>query len=138
MRVLGVDHGERRTGLAVSDPLGMIAKPHVEVRAASEAEMVAAVAAEAAALEVGSIVVGLPFNMDGTEGPRAASVRAFVERLRDAVAPIDVVLRDERLTSADAAARLRAQGRRREAADKTAVNLVAASIVLQEHLDDPR
>ncbi len=135
-RVLGVDHGERRTGLAVSDPLGMIAKPHVEVRAGSEDEMVAAVAAEAAALEVAAIVVGLPLNMDGTEGPRAASVRAFVERLRDAVAPVDVALRDERLTSADAASRLRAQGRHRDAADKTAVNLVAASIVLQEHLDD--
>ena len=134
-RILGVDHGDRRTGLAVSDPLGMIAKPLAEVRAASEVEMAEAVVAAAGRHDVGTIVVGLPLNMDGTEGPRAASVRSFVDRLREQT-EIELVLRDERLTSVDASARLRAQGRRREASDKTAVNLIAASILLQEYLDE--
>jgi putative Holliday junction resolvase len=132
-RVLGVDHGERRIGLAVSDPLGLTAQPvrcaHVDDAAAA----VAAVAGAAAELEVGRVVVGLPRNMDGSLGPRARAVLAFVDALGEAV-DVPVETWDERLSTREAQKVMRAAGVKRSRRKRN-VDTVAAQIVLQSYLD---
>lgn len=136
-RILGVDHGERRTGLAVSDPLGIAARPLREVRAADAAAMVEAVARVAREEGVERVVVGYPRNMDGTEGPRARAVARFVHALAVALAPVPVETVDERLSTQEARTRLRRRGRRGRLT-KTEINLQAARILLQSYLDARR
>lgn len=98
-RWLGVDHGRRRLGLAVSDFGGRIASPAGLIPAtgaiAKDAERVAA---EARKVEAGGIVVGFPLNMDGSEGVQAALVRRFADALREK-SQLPVHLWDERLSS---------------------------------------
>lgn len=136
-RILGVDHGDRRTGVAVSDPLGITVRGLCEVTAENEAKMVAAVAVLAREHEVERVVVGLPRNMDGSEGPRAQSVRAFSVALAEALAPLPVDLIDERLTTFEARKMAAARkSSRADAADpRTRVNLLAAQIILRNYLD---
>lgn len=136
MRVLAVDPGSKRVGVAVSDPSGTIAQALATVPAEPRetlGERLAWIAREQAA---GRIVVGLPRRMDGTEGPEAKSARSLAEELRR-TARLPVELVDERLTTAqaeramiDAGAR---RGRRRERIDQ-----VAATLLLQSHLDRKR
>jgi putative Holliday junction resolvase len=97
-------------------------------------QAVRAVAALVQEHEVGTVVIGLPLNMDGTRGPAAEGALTFAEELRKRV-KATVVLRDERLTTVAAHDRLLEAGvPRREHKDK--VDMVAAGIILQEHLDD--
>ena len=132
MRIMAIDYGDRRIGLAVSDPLGMLCG---EAWTMEEWDMERAsqrIAAEARAREVGTLVLGLPKNMDGSEGPRAEKSRAFRELLlRDAGLP--VVLWDERRSSVEAHAILHANGRR-EKAHRRNVDAVAASLILEGYL----
>ena len=103
MRLMGVDLGDRRTGLAIGDDGMRIASPLdvIEVPRARLGELVRVIAERARAEGVGRIVVGLPLNMDGTEGPMAARSRAFGAALAEA-SGIEVAYQDERLTSAEA------------------------------------
>ncbi|HEV2104102.1 MAG TPA: Holliday junction resolvase RuvX, partial [Candidatus Eisenbacteria bacterium] len=105
MRILAVDWGERRIGLAVSDPTGVLATglPTLEVRGAAEA--VARVAAVAREVEADSLVVGLPLLLSGGRGSAAAAAERFAEALRSACG-LPVATFDERLTSALAARRM--------------------------------
>lgn len=136
MRVLALDVGERRIGVAVSDPSGTIAMAAGVILRRTRAQTLADVHARAAAHQAERIVVGLPLRMDGTEGDAAAAVRKFVERLRATVSvPIDV--QDERLSTAEAERTMIAgdvrRGRRRVSRDA-----VAAAIFLQTYLDRRR
>lgn len=132
MRVMAIDYGDQRIGLAVSDPLGLLCG---EAWTMQEWDMERAsqrIAEEARAREVGTLVLGLPKNMDGSEGPRAEKSRAFRELLlRDAGLP--VVLWDERRSSVEAHAILHANGRR-EKAHRKSVDAVAASLILEAYL----
>jgi len=103
MRILSVDLGDRRTGLAIGDDTLRIASPLdvIEIPGSRPAELAGAIAARARAEDVGRIILGLPLNMDGTEGPMAARARAFGKVLEQA-AGIPVAYQDERLTSAEA------------------------------------
>jgi len=103
MLLMGVDLGDRRTGLAIGDDGMRIASPLdlIEVPRARLGELVRVIAERARAEGVGRIVVGLPLNMDGTEGPMAARSRAFGAALAEA-SGIEVAYQDERLTSAEA------------------------------------
>jgi putative Holliday junction resolvase len=108
-RILAVDWGERRIGLAVSDPQGIIATGLQTVTARSEADGVARVAAAAAEREVDRIVVGLPLLMSGERGQAAESAQRFADALAHRTGlPVDTY--DERLTSALSARRLREVG----------------------------
>jgi len=133
-RILGVDHGERRTGVAVSDPLGVTARPLSEVVADSQDEMVARVADLVRDHEIERVVVGHPVNMDGTRGDRARSVEAFAEALGRAIEPVPVDLQDERLTTWEAARLVEDTRPRRIKDRKQAVNLKAAQLILQNYL----
>ena len=132
-RIIGLDVGEARTGVALSDPLGMIASPFetIQVKSArADAEAVKAIAEEQGAIR---IVVGLPLNMEGEVGPQAEKVLAFVEVLKEAVG-IEVVTIDERFSTAAAERSLResgVKGKRR----KQVVDQVAAQQILQLYLD---
>ncbi len=133
-RILGVDHGDRRSGLALSDPLGILARPLCEIRASSLEAMVMQVAEAALEHGVGRVVVGLPRNMDGSEGSRARAVRAFSEALQAALGPIPVDLVDERLTTHEASQLLK--NKKVTGGDrKKQLNLQAARIILQTYLD---
>jgi len=108
-RILAVDWGERRIGLAVSDDLGILATglPTLEIR--GEAEAVARVADTIRTVEADSVVVGLPLTLKGERGEAARAVERFAEALRRET-PVGVSLYDERLTSALAERRMRERG----------------------------
>lgn len=132
-RVLGIDFGERRVGIAVSDPSGLIARSWgIVLRTSTEqvAERVAQIAGE---LDVGTILLGLPFDMQGQEGYQARRVRRFADALAQKVS-IPIVYWDESLTSVDAAEILRERGERRSRRARP-VDAVAAAVLLQSYLD---
>jgi putative Holliday junction resolvase len=141
MRVLGVDVGRKRIGLALSDPAAILARPWRTIAAGgSPGESAAEVAAVVADLAAGAdpdpveaVVVGLPRRLGGQDTHETASARAFAERLRE-LAGIAVHLQDERLTSREADERLAVRERdwRRR---KAKVDAAAAAIILQDFLD---
>lgn len=101
VRWLGVDLGDKRTGLAVGDVASGLASPAGVIERLGPDDLAAAVARAATEHDAGGVVVGLPLNMDGSEGPRAKLARAFGGRLTARGVAV-VELFDERLTSADA------------------------------------
>ena len=132
MRIMAIDYGDQRIGLAVSDMLGMLCG---EAWTMNEWDMERAskrIAEEAAAREVGTLVLGLPKNMDGSEGVRAGKSREFKAMLeRDSGLP--VVLWDERRSSIEAHAILHAAGKKEKQHRKN-VDAVAASLILEGYL----
>ncbi|MBI2930090.1 MAG: Holliday junction resolvase RuvX [Planctomycetes bacterium] len=125
MRILAVDLGEKRTGLAISTPDERMALA-LPTLVHADAASVTRVAQEQA---VEMIVVGLPLNMDGTVGPRAAAAQEFAEELRHLVT-MPVTLWDERLSTAEGEARLRQAGLSRR--DRAKRSDAAAAIVILE------
>lgn len=133
MRILALDHGTVRIGVALSDEMKMIASPQENLAAEPIADLLAALKKLIAEKEVELIVLGLPRNMNGTYGEAADRVRAFAAKLQ---AELKVPLRlwDERLTSAQANRYLIEAGTRREQR-KEKVDGMAAAILLQSYLD---
>jgi putative Holliday junction resolvase len=135
-RHLGLDVGDRRIGVALSDETATLASALTTVVRTGGRRDAAAVAALAVEHEVVAVVVGLPLNMDGSRGPQAAKVVAFVEDLRRRVR-VPVVMRDERLTTVEAEERLREAGLGWKER-KRVVDQAAAVVILQEYLDQAR
>lgn len=138
-RVLAIDHGERRIGVALSDELGILASPLCILKPLAR-ERVDAVARLAREHAVTEIVVGHPRTLRGEAGPQARRVERFAEQLRGAV-DVPVRLWDERYSTQEATERLaagrkRSAGRRGQAALQ--VDAVAAAVILQEYLDSRR
>jgi putative Holliday junction resolvase len=133
MRLLAIDHGEKRVGLAVSDESGTIAQPLAFLPAQPASTLPARLAKILAERKVDEIVVGLPRNMDGSYGPAAEKVRQFVAALQQAVT-VPVKMWDERLTSVQANRCLIEAGLRRDQR-KGRVDSAAAAILLQSYLD---
>ena len=132
MRVMAIDYGDERIGLAVSDLLGMMAGEAWTMKEGNRERASLRIAEEAKKREVGTLVLGLPKNMDGTEGPRAALSREFQALLeRDTGLP--VVLWDERRSSIEAHAILHAAGKK-ERLHRRTVDAVAASLILESYL----
>jgi len=128
---MAVDLGSVRTGVAVSDELGMLAQPW-KTLPGGEAALDAVVSA-VDELRPSRVLVGLPRNMDGTYGPAAEAARSFAEKLRArAACPVD--LWDERLTTVAAQRALRESGRKARD-QREVVDQVAAQILLQSWLD---
>jgi putative Holliday junction resolvase len=133
VRTLGVDPGDARVGLAVSDDDGTFASPLRTIAARGEGDPAKRIAEEAARAGCGEIVVGLPRNLDGSEGGAARKARALAGRVR-AVTGLRVVLWDERLTTAEASRALSAVDMRARD-QRSVVDQVAATILLQSYLD---
>ena len=132
-RVLGIDHGEARIGLAVSDELGMLAHPLETIHLKERHDPLARIAAICERDRIACIILGLPRNMNGTYGPAAEKVRAFAEKLR-AVVACEVKLWDERLTSVAAQRSLHEAGRTIKNS-REIIDQVAAQMILQSWLD---
>jgi len=135
-RILGLDVGDVRIGVAVSDPFRIIAQAHTVVVCSSEQRAVEAIAAIAAELDAVLIVAGVPLNREGKPGPQAEKVLAFVARLRAAL-DIEVVTLDERYTTASAERKLIAANVRRKKR-KAVIDKVAAQEILQTYLDSQK
>ena len=136
VRALGLDIGTRRVGVALSDELGLLAAPLqvVRVRGGRELAELAALARERA---VELVVVGLPTSLNGTEGPQALAVRAYVERLAPYLGAIPVEFADERFTTAEAE-RLMIDRRISREERRARIDAAAAAIMLQAYLDARR
>jgi putative Holliday junction resolvase len=136
VRILAVDPGSKRVGLAVSDPSATIAQALTTVPAEPADTLVSRLAEIAKAHEVRRIVVGLPLRLDGRRGPEAVAAKELADRLRkESGLPVELV--DERLTTAAAERSLIAGGMRREKRRLT-IDGVAATLLLQGHLDSRR
>ena len=132
MRIMAIDLGDERTGLAVSDALGILCGEAWTVKEWDHDRLARTIAQEAEARGVHTAVLGLPRNMDGTEGPRAEKSRAFRERLLEEGVP-EVVLWDERRSSIEAHQILHLNGRK-EKKHRSTVDAVAASLILEGYL----
>lgn len=132
-RILGIDYGERRVGLAVSDETGTVACGLGVATVSSRAEALAAVLRAAAETGAETLVVGLPLNMNGSSGAQAEAAREFAVELAMRAADRRVKLWDERLSSAEAERVLIAgnasRARRREIRDKLAAQLILQSFL---------
>jgi len=133
MRVLGLDLGSKRIGVALSDPEGVIASPLVTLARHGGRRDLAAVGDLVREHEVGEIVVGLPLHMDGRRGPEAEAARRFADALR-AELGVPVGTLDERWTTVEAERALRASGRRGKKR-RAVVDAVAAAILLRTWLE---
>ena len=133
MRVLGIDHGTKRVGLALSDETGTIALPLEYVPAQPAANLLSRLQAIVSEREVAEVLVGIPRNMNGTYGPAAEKARGFVAALEQ-VLTVPVKTWDERLTSVQANRFLIETGMRREQRKERA-DQTAAAILLQSYLD---
>ncbi|MEO8351616.1 MAG: Holliday junction resolvase RuvX [Chthoniobacteraceae bacterium] len=132
-RALGIDHGEARIGLAISDELGMLAHPLETIVLKEVADPVARIAEVVGRDKIGTIVLGMPRNMDGSYGPASEKVKAFAEKLRAAVA-CPVRLWDERMTTKAAQRSLHAAGRNTKQG-RSVIDQAAAQLILQGWLD---
>jgi putative Holliday junction resolvase len=133
MRILALDHGTKRIGIALSDELKMIAQPLEYVAAEPIADFFVRLKEIIREKEVELILIGMPRNMDGSYGPAALKVQEFIAVLKDKVA-IPIQTWDERLTSAQAQ-RFLIQGGVRRQERKEKVDKTAAAILLQSYLD---
>lgn len=132
-RILGIDLGEARIGLAVSDELGMLAHPLETLHLKEISDPVERIAHIFARDDIASVVLGLPRNMNGTYGPAAEKSRAFAEKLRARLG-CEVKLWDERLTSVAAQRSLHEAGRDVKKS-RAVIDQVAAQLILQGYLD---
>jgi putative Holliday junction resolvase len=130
MRVLALDVGERRIGVAVSDPTGLLATPHGVIHRRSKAQDFAAVARMVAELGAERVVVGLPLSLNGDVGPQARRVMRYAQALAQALS-VPVELYDERYSTVTADELLAEGGRKRR---RTPIDAAAAAVILQEYL----
>jgi putative Holliday junction resolvase len=133
MRFMGLDFGDKRIGIAVSDDQGQIAMPKDTLQRSGKVKYIERLAELADQENVGEILVGMPVSMDGSHGPQAQKVMRFVQRLRQRV-EIPVVVWDERLTTV-AAERILIEGNLSRSRRRRVIDKVAAAYLLQSYLD---
>lgn len=132
MRTMAIDYGDARIGLAVSDLTGTLAGEAWTLQEWNMERAAQAICAEAKTRDVGTLVLGLPKNMDGSEGPRAEKSRTFAELLK-AECGLPVIFWDERLTTVDSHRILHANGKRMKN-HRASVDAVAATLILEGYL----
>ncbi len=133
--MLGVDYGDARIGLAVSDPTGTVASPVEAIKATGPGDP-ANVARIAAERDATTIVVGLPLSLDGSHGPAARKVNAFCSRLRK-ITGLPVITWDERMTTLEAQSLLRATGKsptKLRGAERGRIDSASAAIILNAYM----
>jgi putative Holliday junction resolvase len=132
-RLMGLDYGTKRVGVALSDETHMLAHPHSVLPAEPFAKLLESLKALIQEKHVIKIVIGVPRNMDGTEGDSARKAREFVARLKEALTvPISTI--DERMTTLQASRQLQEAGKNTRKQKET-IDAAAAAILLQTYLD---
>lgn len=132
MRTLGLDIGDMRIGVALSDPLGILASPLAIINRDDDAAAIGKIAGIIRENEVGRVIAGLPLNMDGTQGEQAAKTRSFVTALSRYI-EVPVEYRDERLSTVSARGLVQEA---RKTGRKTRYDAAAAALILQSYLDE--
>ena len=132
MKIMAIDYGDVRTGVAVSDESASLTGDAWVIRERKQDAAAQAIATEAAARGVGAIVIGYPRNMDGSVGPRAEKSKSLAESVR-ALCDIEVVLWDERMTTLSAQRILTDNGKYGKKRKNT-IDAVAASVILESYL----
>ena len=132
MRIMAIDYGDARTGIAISDPTGLLAGYTTVIHGRKSEVVAEEIARLVKEHGVEELVMGFPRNMDGTEGPRAELYRAFAARV-EAAAGLPVTLWDERRTTVEAHNILHASGKKMKNHKKT-VDAVAATLILEGYL----
>jgi putative Holliday junction resolvase len=133
MRLIALDVGERRIGVAVSDPTGTLATPHSVIQRRSKAKDFAAVARLVAELGAEQVVVGLPLSLNGEVGPQARRVTRYARALAQTL-DVPVELYDERYSTVTADELLAESGRKR----RVPIDAAAAAVILQDYLESHR
>ncbi len=133
-RILGVDFGESRTGLAISDASRLLASAIGNIKGGGLEKSTEAIAEAVSSEHAVAVVLGLPVNMNGTEGPRAARVRQLAEMLAERMPDVPVALMDERMTTM-AASRFLNETNTRGKKRKGVIDTLSAEIILQNALD---
>ncbi len=133
-RSLGLDIGDKRIGVALSDPGGILASPFTIINRQDERLDIEAIIDIVNQQQVGQVVIGLPRSMDGSIGKQAEKVKAFVQKLREHI-EVPVEFRDERLTTVSAK-RLRQAVNRKKTREKVRDDAIAAALILQGYLDE--
>jgi len=134
-RSMGLDMGDRRIGVALGDPGGMLATPlTIVVRGEDEETDCRAIADLITQNQVDMVIVGLPYNMDGSLGQQAEKVKAFMSVLSGYIT-VSVAFRDERLSTVSARRMMRAAGGKK-GKEKAHDDAIAAAIILQGYLDE--
>jgi putative Holliday junction resolvase len=133
-RIIALDVGDARTGVATTDPLQIIASPHSVVEESSRKEAIAAIVGIVAELEPVCVVVGLPLETQGTRGAQAKKVMVFAALLREAI-DVEIVFHDERYTTVAAEEMLVAADVSRKKRKKV-IDKIAATNILQSYLDE--
>jgi len=131
MRVMALDVGEQRTGVALSDPMGWLASPLMVLRCASREAEMQAVAELVRKNGVERVIVGYPRSLNGAVGPQARTVDRYVEQLRNHLT-IPIRLWDERLSTAQAERLVHESGKR---VRRDTIDAAAAAVILQSYLD---
>jgi putative Holliday junction resolvase len=133
MRILGLDIGDRRVGVAVSDPEEIIASPLTVITRDSDSATIEAIVRLVDQYSVKRIVVGLPYSLDGSVGIQASKVKDFVGKLSQRTTA-GIELRDERLSTVAAQRLMRGAGNKK-VRDKSRLDAAAAAFILQGYLD---
>ncbi len=135
MRALGIDHGDARIGLALSDDLGMLAHPLKTIHRKQTPDPLAEIAEIVDERKIDTVVIGMPLRMDGTEGTAAAKVRTFIAALTSRLsAAVSIATIDERLSTVVAQEELMASGRNLRRS-RAIIDQAAACVILQDYLD---
>ena len=135
LRILGLDYGSKTVGVAMTDPMGITVQPFKTILRDRESKLrktLSEIQKIVSDYDVEKIIVGLPLNMDDTEGERARETRAFVEKLKLRVT-VPVEFADERLTTMEAAEILDESGIKRSE-QKRVIDQVAAQLILEQYL----
>ena len=132
-RIMGIDYGDVRIGIALTDLLKMIASPYEVYKTVSRKKDIEHIVEIIKSMQVEKIVIGLPLNMDGTEGERAEVTKKFGEQLFNA-SMVPIVYQDERLSSVEAEDYLLEANVKREKR-KGLIDKISASIILEEYLN---
>ena len=130
-RSLGLDIGDKRVGVALSDPQGILASPLTIIDRADDRSDIEAIVSIINQNQVSQVIIGLPLSMNGSVGPQADKVKAFAQELGKYI-EVPIEFRDERLTTVSAQRLMRMSGKSKKARDDAA----AATLILQGYLDE--
>ena len=133
MRLLALDVGKKRIGIAISDPMQLTARPHLTIQRSKNSP--AEIAKIAAELEAEKILIGLPLHLNGTEGEQAKETRSFASKLAQHLSEIQIEFVDERLTTVEAEERL-ADRRGSWRKKRNQIDSYAAASILQNYLNN--
>ena len=133
-RIMGLDIGDKRIGVAISDPTQILASPLKTIVRKDDESAVLEISELVKQYAVGRLVIGLPYLMDGSVGEQARKALDFSAGIKERIA-VEIVMQDERFTSVTAGQMLREAGKKKERLKKE-IDAAAATVILQAHLDE--